>query len=135
MAKNITASLADDLASVFPETKTLVINGRTIEIAPFKFKVLLKVLQHVNNLFTDLGYFDQYSILQTLLKGVSEHPEDLIGILKLSTGITDEAFYEEITSADGVDLIIATWEVNKDFFSQRLGTKLKNLFPSQEEVR
>lgn len=134
MAKNNVTSIAGDLESVFPESRTFNINGRTIEIAPFKFKVLLKVLQHVNNLFTDMGYLDQYSILQTLLKGVSEHPDDLIGILKLATGVTEESFYDEITSAEGVELIIATWEVNKDFFSQRLGDKLKNLFPSTEEV-
>lgn len=132
MAKNTITSMTDDLSSVFPETKTLVINGRTIEIAPFKFKILLKVLQHVSNLFSDAGYFDQYSILQTILKGVAQNPDDLIGILKLSTGITEDSFYDEITSADGLELIVATWEVNKDFFSQRLGDKLKNLFPSQE---
>lgn len=124
--------MADDLASVFPENKILTIKGRTIEISPFKFKVLLKVLTHVNNIFTDSGFLDQYTILQTLLKGISQHPEDLIGILKLATNINEDSFYEEIDAADGVDLILATWEVNKDFFSRRLGGALKDLFPSPE---
>lgn len=133
MAKNNNvASIADDLASVFPETRIVKVNGRDIEIAPFKFKVLLKVLTHVNNILDDSGFLDQYTILQTLLKGVSQHPEDLIGILKLSTNITDDSFYDEIDAADGLSLLLATWEVNKDFFSQKLGGALKNLFPSQE---
>ena len=101
--------------------------------SPFKFKVLLKVLNHVNNLFSDSGFLDQYTLIQTLLRGVSQHPDDVIGILKLATGITEDSFYDEISSADGVNLILATWEVNKDFFSQKLGDKLKNLFPSLEE--
>ena len=133
MAKQTNQILSGDLDSVFPSTQTLTINGQNIEIKPFKFKELLKVLQHVNNLFTDLGYLDQYSILQTLLKGIGQHPEDLIAILKISTGIVDESFYDNITSAYGVSLILATWEVNKDFFSQQLGDKLKNLFPSTEQ--
>lgn len=125
--------MADDLASVFPEARIVKVNGRDIEISPFKFKVLLKVLNHVNNLFEDAAFVDQYTILQTLLRGVSQHPDDLIGILKLATGITEDNFYDEITSADGVNLLLATWEVNKDFFSQKLGGTLKNLFPSQSE--
>ena len=134
MAKNIINNpLADDLASVFPATKVVNVNGRDIEISPFKFKVLLKVLNHVNNLFSDSGFLDQYTLIQTLLRGVSQHPDDVIGILKLATGITEDSFYDEISSADGVNLILATWEVNKDFFSQKLGDKLKNLFPSLEE--
>ena len=134
MAKNsINNPLADDLASVFPATKVVNVNGRDIEISPFKFKVLLKVLNHVNNLFSDSGFLDQYTLIQTLLRGVSQHPDDVIGILKLATGITEDSFYDEISSADGVNLILATWEVNKDFFSQKLGDKLKNLFPSLEE--
>lgn len=134
MAKNnINNPLADDLASVFPATKVVNVNGRDIEISPFKFRVLLKVLSHVNNLFSDSGFLDQYTLIQTLLRGVSQHPDDVIGILKLATDITDDSFYDEISSADGVNLILATWEVNKDFFSQKLGDRLKNLFPSPEE--
>lgn len=133
MAKNNNiTSIADDLGSVFPETRIVKVKGRDIEISPFKFKVLLKVLTHVNNILDDSGFLDQYTILQTLLRGISQHPDDLIGILKLSTNVTEDSFYDEIDAVDGVNLLLATWEVNKDFFSQKLGGALKSLFPSQE---
>lgn len=122
-----------DLNSVFPEVHTVKVGDREVEVSPFKFRTLLKALTHVNNILGDVAYLDQYTIMTALLRGIAQHPDDVIGILKLSTGISEEKFYDDLNEVEGVNLILATWEVNKDFFSRNLGDKLKNLFGLPEE--
>lgn len=135
MSKNTSnQAQTNDLSAVFPETVTVSVGNREVEVAPFKFKSLLKVLNHVSTILGDTAYIDQYNLMSTLLRGVAQHPDEVVAILKISTGIQEESFYDNLSEVDGVRLAIATWEVNSDFFSRHLGDKIKTLFGPQEEA-
>lgn len=53
------------------------------------------------------------------LQVIEQHPNELNGLLTLATGLT-EAQIEQLGAMTGLDLCVALFEVNADFFAQAL---------------
>lgn len=130
---NMSKKVVADLESVFPQTKTLTIQGREVEVKPFKFKQLLAAIKHLGNIVGDVVYIDEYVLMTQVIKGLGNNPEDVVALMKLGTGITEESFYDNLEEDEGFEILVSLWEVNKDFFVQKVGSKVKSLSGSQSE--
>jgi hypothetical protein len=120
----------DDLKTVFPMTKTVMVKGTPVEVSAYKFKQILQAFGFLSEIVIELGYLpdvENPSMMAMLLFGaLGKHPDEIIGLVKLATG-KEDAFYDELSAEEGLDLVLAVWEVNKDFFSQKLRPKLELL--------
>lgn len=101
----------------------------TIKVRPFKFGQLLKALKYLANIAADFASPNISEI--EIINALTHHAEDMISLLCLATG-KDRAFFDEISSDEGVDLALAAWRVNQFFFTERLAPKMKGLMPAAE---
>lgn len=113
-----------ELQALQPETKTLTIKGEQIEVKPFKFKQLLSALKFLSNMISDINEYEDKTI--QLFRLFANHPDDVIGILSLVSN-REAKWFDDIESEDGIELAIAAWTVNADFFAQKVQPKLEKL--------
>lgn len=120
-----------ELATLQPLTKSVHIasQNETIEVKPLKFKQLLKALQLLNVMAGSVNYeVDERNFIYL----IAEHPDEIIDFLVLALG-KDREYFDNIESDEGVELAVAVWQVNQDFFVQKLAPKLKAVQGESEE--
>jgi hypothetical protein len=130
---NVVESLDKDLEALQPQDNTIEFQGRTIHIHPYKFKNLLKALKHIGNLVEVLELASVKGAEVAMLQGFSQHGDDILALINLSTGLTDEDF-EELDSDVGFDLAVKVYKVNESFFVKNLLPKLQEFGLFQPEV-
>lgn len=113
-----------ELEALQPLTRKITINNEEIEIKPYKFRQLFSALKHMSNMVADVNTFEDQTV--QLFRLLGNHPEDVLGLMSLSTG-KPVSFFDDISSEEGIDVVVAVWEVNKDFFVQKIQPKLKSL--------
>jgi len=113
---------------------SVLINGQPFEVAPAKLPQLLRVIQLLddgNMLGAAYAVFDAAKSAEgidpaVLLKLMNRHGEQFVqafaALLRLERAQLDELDLDELLL-----LFAAAVEVNLDFFTQRLMTKLSNL--------
>jgi len=103
--------------------RDLLIGQETIAIRPLKFGQLIKAIKIMAPIIRLAEGVDQEMGLERIL---AEAPEALVEVAILCTG-KPRPWFEALESDQGVDVLGAVLEVNKDFFDQRLGEKLRGL--------
>jgi hypothetical protein len=134
MAELVGKANLDELEILQPDYSKIEVDGEIVEVKPFTFGKLLKALKHLSSLikiFEDMQERGDVVDVTDFLRAFSEHTEDVISLLMLSTGKPRE-FFEDIDPSAGIDLAQAAYEINKDFFEQNLMPKIANLFPQPE---
>ena len=133
VVKNVAESLDKDLEVLQPEQTFVEIDGEKVYVKPYTFGNLLKAFKHLSALYSTLQ--DNQSIEQVLMRALSTHGDDVIGLISLSTGKPVE-YFDTIGAVEGLDIAVMTYKVNESFFVQHLVPKLQELFPSdsQEEM-
>jgi len=113
-----------DLDTLVPDEVYVTIKGEQIEIRPFKFLNLLKVLKILFKMMEgfSLELLDQFSIVKML----AENPDDMLKVFSLATG-KPEKFFDDIDADEGVDVITTIYKTNQDFFVRKLRPKLEKL--------
>lgn len=119
----MTADLKE-LEALQPQIATVTINNEIIEIKPFKFKQFFAALKHLSNMIADVNQYEDQTI--QLIRLLGEHPDDVVGLMALATG-KPAAFFDTLDTDAGLDIAIAVWNVNKDFFGQKIQPKLVSL--------
>lgn len=99
---------------------TVEVGGEDIEIRPFKFKHLLKVVKYLSDLATDLPEIQDDLGIVTL---IASNSDVIFNILKLAIE-KDDAFFDELDADKGVELALAVWNINKDFFMVKIRPQL-----------
>lgn len=110
-----------ELEALQPLSSIVNIKGIAVEVKPFKFRQLFMALKHVSNLVSEINTYEDQTV--QILRVLGEHPEDVIGLISLSSG-QPITFFEDLDAEEGIDLALAVWTVNKDFFSQKIQPKL-----------
>jgi hypothetical protein len=118
---------AKDLEALQGQGVVIRAAGEDITVKPFTFGKLLKALKYLSNLGTAISEkMDDIAILRAF----ATNGDDVIGLMMLSTG-KDKQFFDDLDAGEGVDLALATWNVNSDFFAQTIAPKMKALAESQ----
>ena len=112
-----------DLNALQNEGAVVTVGKEDIHIRPFTFGQLLKALKHLAHLGTSMSEEDGEL---GLVKALTDNSDDVLGLLMLATGKPKE-FFDTLPAEKGIDLAIATYNVNKDFFARTLTPKLSQL--------
>lgn len=141
----------NELDILLPESD-ITINGETIEIKPFPFSKLPKVIDALSKmgggiylLLADDGLkFNErgnVTINQTFLEKigplVDEHFPELIELIAIYTG-KESSFYSEneaFTAEDGLLLIAGIIERNYDFFTKRLFPAIQKISTKAKKTK
>lgn len=113
------------LEVLFPQGKTLNIQGQELTIKPFKFGKLpavFKAMEPIAGLFFNLTVAgtNQISLISQL---ISEGGDNIMDLIVIGSGKTKE-WVEELETEEGIDLLTAIIEVNFSFFTQKILPKL-----------
>lgn len=115
-------SMTEQLEVLFPSGKEITLTGKQFTITPFKFGQLPKVIKAITKAATN---YEALKIEGTKIKPevaltiLSESGEDLIVLLSDILQV-ERTFIENLDPDEAVNLIIAFFEVNSDFFTKRV---------------
>jgi len=115
-----------DLSVLFPN-RTLAIGDSTLEVRPFTFGQLPKVLAKARTIYgaiahlLDAGSNEAAIVIEIMAVG----GEDLLELVCLSIG-KDRAFFDTLPMDEGVMVVAAFLEVNLGFFVQRVLPQFKD---------
>lgn len=134
----------NELDILLPE-KGIIINGETIEVRPFHFSKLPKVIEAVSKIGTaiyelmaheGLQVSEQGNLIinQALLETASKVFEENFGVvaelMALYTGKTAAFYLDEengVSGEDGLILLLLILERNYDFFTNRLASAIERI--------
>lgn len=102
----------DDLATFFPEPRTEVIAGKTLTIPSLKVRQLAPFGKAADP-FMPLVLTGDY------LAAVTHHTDAVCEAVSIATG-ADKAWLGDLDPDEMLRLMAAVFEVNLDFFAQRL---------------
>jgi hypothetical protein len=126
--ESVANPLDESLAVLQPDKTYVKVEGEDIEVKPYTFGKLLRALKHLSKLS---GIFEgsQENIEANLMRGLSEHGDDVLELISLATDLPI-VYFDSIDAGEGLDLAVATYKVNESFFVKNLLPKLQELFPS-----
>jgi hypothetical protein len=110
--------MSEDLKALFPGQE-VVAGGETIVVSPFVFGQLPKVAK----CFASIK-----SVIEdgNLIEIASAGGEDLLALLCLAAN-KPRAWFDKLPSDEGLNLMAAVIQVNRDFFVQRMSPVLQRL--------
>ena len=114
-----------ELDALIPEEVYVSVKGEQLQVKPFNFLNLLKVLKILFSMTesVSLDLMDQYSTI----KMVADHPDEVLRIFSYSTGKPVNFFDDSVTADEGAELVAQIYLVNQDFFVQKLRPRLEKL--------
>lgn len=91
-----------------------------VEVKPLKFLQLIAALKHLAPILKLVqAMSEEGQEVLGLMQMIDTAPEPLLAITSMCTG-KDQQFYESLEADEGLALVTAVYEVNKDFFDQKL---------------
>lgn len=116
-----------DLNTLIPTIKTVTVKkdqegAEAIKITPFRFSQFAEVSKYIVLIRANT---DESGDLD-MLKLVADHGKEIGDIIRVATGKPTE-WVGDLELTDALELAVAILEVNRDFFSQRLVPRLREL--------
>lgn len=116
-----------DLNTLLPTIKSVTINAdsenaEVIKITPFRFGQFQEVIKHISTLKASMSADGDVDIM----KLIAEHGNEVGDVIALATKKTI-AQVNDLSLDEICELALAIVEVNRDFFSQRLTPKLREM--------
>ena len=127
-----------DLQVLLPN-REITLNGEVVEIKPFAFGKIPKVIKQASHLIqvvmslpegliTEDGDINLEDPATTIvLASMLEHGGGAIFEILALAANKPMSWVEELQPDEGILLLVKVWEVNKDFFTRRLGPLLQQL--------
>jgi hypothetical protein len=117
-----------DLNILFPEGISLELSGKTFVITPFKFGKLPRIIKVLSNCAKEAKGIKFGSTVdpELALGLIATCGEDLIALMAEVLEVEIE-FIQNLEQDEAVNLLVAFYQVNKDFFSKKLLPILKSL--------
>lgn len=113
--------MSNELTALFPTGKQISICGENLTIKPFKFGELPKVFKAIEPITGTLG-----SLLQSrspditvIANLISEGGESIMDLMCIAAKVPRSKL-DEMEMDDGVELLVSIFEVNADFFIQKV---------------
>lgn len=113
-----------ELAELQPKTTCVIVGNESFEIKPFKFKQMFSVLNHLSNMVTEMNPYEDQMV--QLFRLFGKHPEDILGIMSIAIN-KPTSFFDELETDEGLEIAAKIWEINQDFFVQKVQPKLEKL--------
>ncbi|MGZ3325698.1 MAG: DUF6631 family protein [Xanthobacteraceae bacterium] len=110
--------MSDDLKALFPG-REVAAGGETIKVSPFVFGQLPKVAKCFASI---KGVIEGGNLIEIASAG----GEDLLQLLCLAAN-KPRAWFDTLPSDEGLSLMAAVIQVNRDFFVQRMSPVLQRL--------
>lgn len=119
-----------ELRDALPKFERVVLNGKGIEITPFKFIQFAEALEIIS---PALSYINLAELNETsLIAAICSNAKIFVKLVALATGESDE-FLATISALEGLKVVKAIIKLNADFFVEEVPNLLKDLFPSSPE--
>lgn len=107
--------------------RTLMVKGQAVEVRPLTFMEVVRASKHLTPILKAVDAMDLSSQeVANISMLIETAPEAMIKIASLSIK-KDLDWFETLEADEGLDVLMTVYEVNKDFFVQRLLPKLKTL--------
>ena len=123
-------SSAETLDQLAGTPRSLTVAGEVVHVAPLTFmeivraaKFLAPILAAVDSINAESKDIADLASLLTIA------PDAMVKIASLSVH-KDEAWFENLQADEGFDVLSMVYEVNKDFFVQRLLPKIRAKVPA-----
>jgi hypothetical protein len=116
--------MTDDLNTLLPLSRNVIVKSETLTIEPFLFRDIKKVSGYVA-VFRDnmvQGEDGDASLLDIAI----QHSEEILEVIGLATG-RDAAWCDKLDVVSVLELLGAIIEVNLDFFSRLLFPRIKEM--------
>lgn len=113
------------LEVLFPQGKTLIIQGKELTIKPFKLGQLPKVfktIEPIAGLFMNMTKEGTNPIV-LFSNLISDGGDNIIDLIVIGSGESKE-WVTELETEEGIDLLMAIVEVNYGFFTLKILPKL-----------
>lgn len=116
-----------ELSTLTPSIKTVTIrrdqaDAEVIKITPLKFRQFAEVAKHVvtfRSLTSENGDLDIMSL-------IANHGSEVAQVISISLD-KDPKWVDALDLDDTLELVMVIVEVNRDFFSQQLAPKLREM--------
>lgn len=106
------------MSDLIQEAKVVTVKGEDFLITPYTFGQLPRVAKHIANIGQSISLED--IDLQEL---AAVGGEDVLALCSIATG-KSRSFFDTVGTDEGLALIAAIVEVNKDFFVKKLAPAL-----------
>lgn len=113
-----------------PESKVVKVNGEDIVVKPFKFKNLFEVLKLVYVVFSKFDFTEELDDA-AFFGAVINESDAVIKIMSIAIK-KDVSYFDEIEADEALDLAHAIFTINRDFFTQKLWPKLREMLPKSK---
>lgn len=120
--------------------------GEEIEIKPFNVGKFIKSLQYINRItnfntdlqdqFNNLSVIfnnDQAALFTTIAKLLADHADDVMEIISIAIE-RERKDLDDLEMDEMTVIVKEIWEINKDFFDQRIRPMFPSLRPSTDEA-
>ncbi len=132
----------NELDILLPESE-VIINGEVIEIKPFPFAKLPKVIELLTKMgvgiyelfkngglnFTEAGdVIINQAFLENIGKVIEDHFSEIVELMAIYTGKTSDFYNKnEFNGEDGILILVQIIERNYDFFMKRLAPIIQRI--------
>ena len=126
--------MTDQLDILFPGTTQVVVNEETINLAPFKFGQINKVIKVATPLFgllktqVDLSKTESEVGAQVIELILVNGGDALIDIICIATNKSTQ-WVEDLDNDKVIELLVGIVEVNKDFFIKKVLPLIQRYLP------
>ena len=136
--------MSDDIHSLFPN-REVIVGGETVTLRPFFFGEMPVVIKLIYPIISAAGLSQMLRVVEKdgqmtvslkipenmvdiLLDVILEGSEPVMALLSFALK-KERAWFNTISVDEGVDLVTTWFEVNRDFFAQRVLPKIVKLLP------
>lgn len=106
--------------------KTLTVQGKQLTIQTMGFKTSIKFIAKATTILHAM-----YGQIVNPFQIIQAAGDELCSYLSLATGLPED-FFDTITADEGIAIIEAVWEVNKEQFVKKLGPLLTEVLVSMK---
>lgn len=124
-----------ELEVLAPIARELTLQNIKVTITPFKFTQFTLVGKFLQQIRSKIGDIDMEVVNDAsgnptlkidFIKLIAECGEEIKGLCVLASG-KDAAFIDTLDADEGIVLLATIFEVNKDFFSQKISPQLEKI--------
>lgn len=128
-----TQEMEKEVDLLFPTGKPITLNKKEVIVAPYGFGKFPKVMAVLGRLAEDVQAGSNKSDEELVKKLLQEGGEEVITLCMLAID-QDRKYFDTLPGDEGIELVQAILEVNRDFFTKRLQPKVMAIVSKLSEL-